>query len=222
MKGEQRPLALARGHRLRSARMLTGHSRKEFGEKLGISANTLTTWEAPREQISGLTGKGAKRVISGLRKLGIDCSYDWLYNGIGTGLSVPNYPDAASNPALDIPEPDWSDSIKIIREIEYFKQIYNNSVVVAVMDDGLEPRFSMGDYVGGHWYENNELLEAEGQHCIVETSEELTFTRLISSIDRDDKKCTSTCTNPFTKVSQPTIYNEKINRIAKIVWHRMV
>lgn len=89
--------------------MLTGLSRKELGERTGVSANTLTTWESPRKQNAGLSSKGTKRIIVGLKKLGIDCGFDWLYNGIGTGLSVPNYPELVVTSKPDAPEAEWGD-----------------------------------------------------------------------------------------------------------------
>lgn len=220
MEIQNRLIALARGHRLRSARMLSGLSRNDFGGKIGISANTLTTWEAPRAQNTGLSSKGAKRVIAGLKKLGIDCGYDWLFNGIGTGLSVPNYAGIKVTTRFGTPEAEHEDSLSILHEAEFFKQLHPDAVVIVIMDDGLEPRYSPGNYVGGRWYAQEKLIEAAGHCCIIETEDGLTFSRFLSQI-ADDKTCTFSCTNPFTTVSLPVQYHVRVNRVAKIVWHRI-
>lgn len=112
-------------------------------------------------------------------------------------------------------------SLNIIREIEFFRQLNPDSTVVVVMDDGLEPRYSLGSYVGGRWYPPEKIPESVGHFCIIETGEGLTFTRLVSSVSADGA-CTFSCTNPFTTVSLPVQYNVKVNRIAKMIWHRMV
>ena len=79
-----------KGKRVRSARMLTGLTRKKFEEKYKIHENTLKSWESPKQSQQGLTEKGAKRLIEALKNESINCTVEWLMTGAGHGPKLTN------------------------------------------------------------------------------------------------------------------------------------
>lgn len=61
-------------------RALSGLSRHEFFEKIGISASTMDTWESGRVE---LAQKSAERVCEAFKKVGVFCSAEWILDGSG-------------------------------------------------------------------------------------------------------------------------------------------
>lgn len=73
-------LAQQKGRRLRMLRALSGLSRQEFFEKIGISASTMDTWESGRVE---LAQRSAERVCEAFKKVGVCCSAEWILTGSG-------------------------------------------------------------------------------------------------------------------------------------------
>lgn len=61
-------------------RALSGLSRQEFFEKIGISASTIDTWESGRVE---LAQRSAERVCEAFKKVGVCCSAEWILTGNG-------------------------------------------------------------------------------------------------------------------------------------------
>jgi phage repressor protein C with HTH and peptisase S24 domain len=61
-------------------------------------------------------------------------------------------------------EIDYSDNLntreKILVEVNVFERLYQNSFVVNIMGDSMEPFYSEGDYVGGLALEKDEYQKA--------------------------------------------------------------
>lgn len=191
------------GQRIRFARNMLGLTRKEIKDQFKISVNTLQTWEANKIL---LTEKGARKLNEVFIKLGLLCSEKWLLTGQG------------QIPILLQNLPPINDDFSILTEIEIFKTLNPNSIVLIVTDNGMEPIFSIGDFVGGVKKENVELEPLIGENCIIETTgDDIFFRKLL----RGSKKtffnlaCVSLSTN-----QQPIIPDVKVRSAARIILHR--
>lgn len=164
---------IERGKRVSTIRSRLASSRAEFEKKYGISANTLRYWEKPDENHPcGLTEKGARAIVAVARQEGIGCSVDWLMN------------------APDEEKKDISISpIQINSEFDFYTEIkekifsiigkYNNILSYKISNDLMLPEYNAGDLVIGYSFSRNELSNAIGKICIVETDEEeVTFGKL--------------------------------------------
>lgn len=198
--------------------MMAGLSRKDFEELLGISANTIQSWETPKKRGSGLTEKGAKRIASTIRKLNIACSYEWILTGVGNGPILVG--PMIQETQLPIPPPvDWGFAESIQKEIAFFKSINQQAVVTAVTDNGMQPFFSMGDYVGGRKTILEDYSGFVGKNCIIETDDGLVLIRRLLRYESPSTNMTI-CLNLDTDVKDYVLYNIKICSIAEVVWHR--
>lgn len=206
-----------RGKRVKILRMLTGLSRREFEEVLGISSNTMQSWEAPKKEGAGLTEKGARRVVSAISKLNIVCSYEWILTGVGNGPMLVG-PMIQEN-QLQIPSVDWGFAESILKEIAFFKSVNQQAVVTAVTDDGMHPFFSIGDYVGGRKTVLNDYANFVGKNCIVETSEGLALVRRLLRYESSSSNVII-CLNQDTRVKDYVLCNLQIASVAEVVWHR--
>ncbi len=127
------------GARIRLARNMVGLSRKEVEERFSISANTLQSWESDKNT---LTQKGAKRLNEVFIQLGLLCSEEWFLSGNG---QMPMLLKEKLSLPIDINE-----DICILREIEVFRAINPDPIVITISDNVMEPIYEIGDYVGGN------------------------------------------------------------------------
>jgi DNA-binding XRE family transcriptional regulator len=141
------------------ARALTGFSRQEFYEKIGIATSTIDTWESGRVE---LTEKSAIRVCSALRKLGIYCTSEWLLGGSG---APPRLMDELEK-SVFLPNGGWNiedefaktqktkRTVQFIdrnmrRELSFFTNLHKDAIFHIVEEDFLNSRFKIGDCVAG-------------------------------------------------------------------------
>lgn len=202
--------------RVKTARLLTGYSRREFCEASGISIATLRMWENPINGRYGITGKGTKRFIAAINDAGVVCSQEWLLYGIGLGPYTKeslysNQPEKAANKST--PEDK-----AIIQEIQIFKELNQNAVTFMVADDGMEPVFSIGDYVGGKIIDPHLATQVIGKFCMVETDGIGWSLRKL--VKNPAHGLILTCINPLSTVAYPIIYNATIKNIAPVIWLR--
>lgn len=209
------------GERLRRARILAGIStRREFEEKHNISANTLQGWEQGKNPLSE---KGARRVIEAFKKEGLICSIEWLVEGHG----MPPRPYEMIHAGLrDEVQNDQSlvdfnlkEEEAIYKEIQLFRQLNNNAIVLTISDDSMEPYFSIGDYIGGCQIFSDHINEYMGKICIIELENNLILPRQLQP-GKHPNCYTAACTNPQTSATPLNIYNVKIVSAAPILWHR--
>jgi hypothetical protein len=83
----------------------------------------------------------------------------------------------------------------------------------------MEPYYSIGDYVGGIVNSEKNIAKYDKLNCIVQLEN---GDQLIRRIIKDKKEDLFTlfCINPTTTVSTPIIFDQKIIRVAPIIWHR--
>ncbi|GHU12014.1 hypothetical protein FACS189449_04750 [Alphaproteobacteria bacterium] len=154
-------VAQLKGRRLRMARALTGFSRQEFYEKIGIATSTIDTWESGRVE---LTEKSADRVCGALRKVGIHCASEWLLTGNGAPPRLMGNLEKSvflhdSSLALEKNKNTIEDiknekSFQFIdknikRELSFFTSLHKNAIFYIVDNDFLNSRFKVGDCVAG-------------------------------------------------------------------------
>ena len=203
------------GYRVKSARMLSGHSRQSFAAESRISMATLRAWEEPTEERKGLTRKGASRLVNSLREMGIYCTEDWLFNSDGPGpkiLSTLHNNHTDNNDTID-----WGEEESILKDIDSFKSNNPNPVVAIITDGSMIPRYSYGDYVGGSKLFGNDMSSLVGSDCIIETKDKAIIRRLTSF---SSGLYTLVALNLDASIPDAIISNVKLESAAEIIWHR--
>jgi transcriptional regulator with XRE-family HTH domain len=201
-----------RAERLKTARSMTGLSRREIEARFGINEDTLSGWE--RAIHGGLSAKGAGKIIEMLKACGIACSVEWLMFGIGLG---PQLIEHMHSDKILIPTPA-QEHHHIIEELNLFKKHYQSVFSFIINDDGLSPFYVPGDYVAGiplstHYKELNEKI------CIVQLNDGQILARRLT-IGPENQTIILSCINPQTKVKTPIIYNAQLILAAPISWIR--
>ncbi len=196
--------SIERSKRLITVRKMTNLSRESIEQKYDLSASTLQAWETPKQ--GGLTQKGAKRIVEILEKEGIQCSTDWLLDGIGIGPQVIGADKSDSESAL-------------VSEILTFRTHNLDATDMVVKDDGMEPFYCIGDYVGGKQRQGDAIPTAIGKNCIVETSEGETLLRYLRSGSKPHHY-TLLCLNAETTLTHSVLSDVELRSAAPVIWHR--
>jgi transcriptional regulator with XRE-family HTH domain len=208
---------IARGERLIRMRGMLHLTRDQFEKEYNISADTLKNWELGRN--TGLTLQGGKRVIEAFKKAGIHCSIGWLLEGVGAApfilhSTLSNKENAASNVA----ESEKSYAV-LAPEMELFCEKNPRAFCIQVVDDGMEPYYSVDDYVAGERHYDEEINKTIGQYCIVETQMgEILLRRVRESLKTG--RYSLQCINILTSVSTPLIYDVELASAAPVQLHR--
>jgi transcriptional regulator with XRE-family HTH domain len=206
------------GIRLKTLRLIAGFSRRALEKKYGISANTIQAWETGKNP---LTKKGAKRIVDILRQEELQFSTEWLLYGIGI---PPRSTDEINLEISDSKSPqtihvNLDEEETILKEVQNFKDVNSDSTVIVVMDDGMEPYYSLGDFVGGRRFYAKDIAKYIGMHCIIETFDKQIFLRQL--IEGKEEDCYSAaCINPRSIVVPFALQNIKINSVAPVIWIR--
>jgi len=214
-------IAGERGRRVRTARTLAGFTRREFSETHNISLSTLEAWESGR---SPLTTKGALRVVNALKASGLYCSLEWLMEEQGlaprtqseieTGLLSSEVEQNISE-VRHVLDPE----LIILREVALFRKLNPNSVVLVIVDDGMEPFFARGEYVGGCRAKQENIGLLVNRNCIVETEEgDVLIRRLLPG--RTANHYNLACINPLTTSPNPVLFDVKVENVSEVSWHR--
>lgn len=205
----------ARGKRLKTARMMTGLTRNGLEEKYGISASTIQSWEAAKA--GGLTERGVARVLPVLHKEGVTCTNDWLLYGIGSGPQPTNLPLPSSG--QEEMERSLPEDKAIIQELLTFRNLNNDAIDLVVLDDGMGPQFSEGDYIAGIRRTKENIHTLVGMNCIVQTAHnDMQFRRIKKSARPG--LFNLICINPDTEVFETTLYDQELISAAPVIWHR--
>ncbi len=203
-----------RGDRIKSARMLAGHTRKSFAQAFGIPAATIRAWEEPPVNRNGVTLNGAKRITKALNTSGIYCTADWLLHGKGPGPTLMN--DAHH---LEAPEEvQWGEEESVFKDINSFKQNNPKPLVTVITDEAMLPFYMYGDYVAGTRREGPEMRTLVGLNCIVEVGDR-TLVRRVSMVD-DQDRYTLTAVNMDPSIPDSIMTNVSLHAAAQVVWHR--
>lgn len=210
---------LARGKRVALLRRLTGLSRRIMHDKYGIPKTTLQNWEEGKG--SGLSDKGAHKLISLLKADGIISSYEWLMFGLGKWPIVVEgspyaLPQNIQNPSHLIEEQDQF----ITEELQLFHQHYPHSAIdYMVADDAMEPRFIKNEYVAGIRHHGQLIENLIGLDCIVQTSDGDLLLRHIKKRELNGLYILS-CSNMNTIIDKPILYDIELIMAAPVIWAR--
>ena len=202
------------GNRVKSARMLSGHSRQSFSKETSISMATLRAWEEPTVGRYGLTKKGAERFVKALNNMGTYCTADWLLHGTGPG---PNIIRASHEVAINIDEVSWGEEEAILKDIDAFKRNNPDPIVAILTDGSMLPKFSYGDYVGGCKVHGEEMEKLIGRNCIVEIEDKTVIRRMNSA---SNSRYTLTALNQEAAAVDTVITDAALKFAAEITWHR--
>lgn len=201
------------GKRIRIAITLCGMKLPAFGKKYKISFSHLYAIEKGER---ALNHKIAERIASGVNQEGYACTLEWLLKGEGRSPfkeEVKIDEKDESNAILS----ELSPELKIIKETSFFQKLHENSVVSCVLDNGMEPFYALGDYVGGIFLK--DLKDAVGKDCIIITQNGEQVVRKLLKGNKTGAY-TLACLNPFTKISPPVLFNHLVETAAPIIWHR--
>ena len=203
------PISVA--HRVKSARMFSGLSRKSFSEKAGLSIATLRSWEEPGDGRRGITSKGAARFIKALNKLDVFCSSDWILRGEGTGprLLTPSPLAFSEEPAL------WSEEESVLRDLQSFKQNNPDPILLLVADSAMAPIYLKGEYVGGSKKVGVGIEGMVGCDCIIETAAGIFVRRLGQRIADDTYVLIA-----LNREAEDISCHARVLSAAEVVWRR--
>lgn len=219
------------GKRLKQARLLAGLSRRALEERFNISANTIQAWEIARNPLSL---KGAVKLASIFKDVGLYCTSDWLLTGEGVSPRLYNEL-STSDASLTAEDISFylAEEEAMGKEISCFQKVNYDAIVVNIIDDAMEPKYSIGDYVGGKRRYKEKIITAIGLDCIIQTVQnDLFLRRLVTAtyintmsdayaISRNlNSQATLTAINPKTTVSYPVLYNQLVLWVAPVIWHR--
>ncbi len=224
-------VAQLKGRRLRMARALTGFSRQELFEKIGIATSTIDTWESGRVELSQ---KSAERVCSALKQVGVSCSIEWLLTGSGSPPRIMNalektminvgsfqYPDVRGDSSLKDAYaqntykfkklPSLMDE-KVRRELNFFLNLHPGSLFHIVEKDFLNCRYKVGDCVAGI-EENVQSLIGKVIIAVLADSKTI-LCKLIN--------CNENGASSVFMSSEDSNESVQIISAAEIIWHRML
>jgi transcriptional regulator with XRE-family HTH domain len=210
--------SLARGKRLKTARMMTGLTRNALEKRYNISASTIQSWEAAKA--GGLTARGVSRILPVLHKEGVMCTAAWLLHGIGIGPQPTYLPiPFSSQEEITASSHTQSDNKAIVQELLTFRNLHGGASDLVVSDNGMEPHYRTGDYIAGVRHTKEKMMDVLDTDCIVQTVEN---TILFRRLKRGSQPglYNLICINPDTTVFETTLYDQALVSAAPVIWHR--
>lgn len=203
--------------RLKSLRKILRVTRSFIYDKYGLSQDTLKSWETDKI----ITQKGLEKCIKIYRNEGIFVTKEWILTGRGIPPKLSfDFNRYLSQEPCDNQVNDINEELLIIEEVEFFKNLSKNSIVILVKNTDMLPFYEPGDYVGGRFIRNRDIESVIGLNCIIKMDSE----NLIKRVIRNDKGGINlVITNPtIGSPNEPVIYNFNFNsiNIAPICWHR--
>jgi DNA-binding XRE family transcriptional regulator len=198
-----------RGRRVKMLRAMLGKNQQEFAALCGVSAISINLWE--KGAYSGLSKKGAQKIIQQLAKENISCSLAWLLEGIG------NPPTKSLSQSI---EPHVSQSVSQVQavseEVKLFLKHFPNGVIMEITDDSIGG-YKFGDYIGGLWLSSVPQNTASEAFivCLADG------TILLRQIAYDEKKQQYFLYATNTKSTAPQLYlaDANIKKCAEVIRH---
>ena len=174
---EKHPDSVARGERIKRIRQSLGMSMDDFAKLVKVSRSAMHYWQHGTEP--GLSPSGAESIINALKSRDIECSFEWLWNGIGEAPH--NVMIIKEKPFL--PQASNDTLITTQDEISFFIKSEKGAVVAKIKTNHLSPFFEFNDLVGGVWQPFN-TLRSDG-FCIVQLDgeNEVRWLKRIESTD---------------------------------------
>lgn len=171
--------SIARGNRLRKLRQMAKLTSAELAERASISRATISYWENALH--SGMTKKGAERIIQVFNDAGILCTFDWLWFGIGSLPIISQYNQYATNLLFN---KDTGVLQKLIgnvdKEISLFIALNHDAIILKIEDPLMAPVFEPGDMVGGLLQPLSNIRD--GMNCIIKCDQKL-YARIVRRKD---------------------------------------
>ena len=150
-----------------------------------ININTYKGWELFR--FGGLPVDGAEKVISVVNNKGVVATTEWLLHGQG---AAPQILAESDNKDLSIE----GDGGSIHTEFQEFLKAHPDAVIEQIKDDGLFPKFKLGDYVAGVKFVSNKIEMTTNKICIVQTIDGSIYVRCVKNGSKP-KRYNLICTN---------------------------
>lgn len=198
-----------RGKRIKLIRHMLQMRTFEFADFINAGDSTVRYWEAGKG--TGLTERGALKIIGALEASNLNCSIEWLLEGKDTPPSFKKE-DIVSTKARS-PEVAQNAVINIQDEVDLFRETYDNATVLKITDDAMAPYYNLGDYIGGIWVAGHQLNEMIGQICVIQTLDGRTLLRKINA-HLEGKNYQLSCINPTT--SMPLVIEVEVLTVAPI------
>lgn len=213
--------AQLKGRRLRMVRALTGMSRQELYEKIGIATSTIDTWESGRVE---LNEKSSFRISDALKKVGIYCSSEWLLCGAGI---PPRIMDVVEKSIFQNNSFDLVPHGKIEKIVNY----KNNAINKSVSED---MRRELSFFISLHQHVMFYVLEKDfykthycSKDCVAgivatEINELIGFASIIESINGSVFLGNILSYSNFYSIIMIGEERKKIKikKAAEIIWHR--
>ena len=206
----------ARGARLKKVRHLAGLSAEELAGKIGYSRQTISYWE--NATYSGLSHKGARKIIQVLKESGIYCEVGWLLYGVGNSTEWPLSRDLFSQSSWQVNENTkllaQLTHAPIVQEIALFKQLYKNAVTLQ-LEGAIEPICEAGNWVGGDFEQIQPKLF--GKLCIINFESRLQIKFLEQGKMADTVRLQSPYQGNKSNHSETEIKEIHLNEAAKVI-----
>jgi transcriptional regulator with XRE-family HTH domain len=203
-----------RGKRLKLLRHMAGLSIKELSKKHKIGESTIKYWEYA--QSSGLSEKGARKIIEIMKQEEVLCTFQWLMYGTG---SFPQPSNVTINKNSEFAKANEQQIIyeKIIQEEKLLFSTANiNTIILDINDDTMDPVYVVGDSLGGIKIEPTLIEKFVGQNCIIELTGNEFICRLLSRGSRKNLYGLSAI-NPHTTIFPPILHDISSSNIYSIV-----
>jgi transcriptional regulator with XRE-family HTH domain len=188
-------------------RALSGLSRQELHEKVGIGKATIDAWESGRVE---LTEKSSAKMREALKKVGVYCSAEWILTGIGDPPRVMKDIEKSiftfgeindcfnENIAREVSKIPSHLKEDIRRELSFFIDTHKDALFCVLEEDLEDTRLKKGDCVAG---EAGDLKKLEGRMVITQLSDGTTALRRLPRCEETESKV-------------------KILKAAEIIWFR--
>lgn len=210
--------ALERGKRLEMIISMTGLKIIDFANHSETGVSTLRNWINGRA--SGLSEKGARKVINFVMQKGINCNLSWLMNGVGP---LPRFDQTLRSEIRDSEAYLSAETgyKKLSEEYKLFLNNHPNSITTVLEDDSMEPFYKAGENLGGILLDEDKFQEAIGKDCIVVTEQDGVLVRRVAK-GEEKGLYTLFCLNPGTSIFPPVITGVRLKGIALIsrIWRR--
>lgn len=213
---------VARGERLLAIRNGLELTREEFSKKFGFKLMSVRNWETCYN--GGLKEKRVKDIVTVLTSHGIECSNEWLLSGNGLPPTVVNHLKSETtkfqSPELLQLADSSTETSRINNELSCFNEGYaSQTIAMKVEDDGMLPKFEIGQIVAGVRLIGKEIYNLIGEPCIVVLEENKMLLRTLRK-GKNRSSFTLTCLNPNTALETPTLYDIVPSAVAAVIWTR--
>lgn len=210
----------ARAGRLRKLRNMANLTRDNFCENGKIALASLKRWELA--YYGGLPVDGAKKIIDRVGREGIVCSLEWLLHEIGNPPIInPSFRKGLTplEPLSSSENSSASNEEKLItNELLLFRQNHQHTIDLKIIDDGLFPKYKIGDYTAGIIMPVAAIEQLLYQDCIVQLGNGQVLLRNLRKGSLPNHY-SLVCTNEQTTAKEPLLQNVEITAIAPVLRH---